>query len=229
MRNLLVCTFLFITTLLIHAQTDSCKVLLDKISGIYTGECKNGFANGKGKSIGEDTYTGTFKDGLPDGKGKYMYKNGDVFIGNWLRGKKDGQGKFEISINGKKNTINGYWKENEYVGLSEPAVSFRVTTSTGIFDYKVEKIKPVNEFDNANKITFSITSAFTDFLPADLKINMSSGQLTQIGKKFILTQYFCPVHCEISYSILFASSRKECRFTIDILEKGSFTVNLKND
>ncbi|MDD4994320.1 MAG: hypothetical protein PHR83_19025 [Paludibacter sp.] len=229
MKNLLICTFLFIATLQSNAQADSCKVLLDKISGIYTGDCKNGLANGKGKSVGEDTYTGSFKDGLPDGKGKYTYKNGDVFIGNWLRGKKDGQGKFEISINGKKNTINGYWKENEYVGLSEPVVSFKVTSSTGIFDYKVQKIKPVNEFDTDNKITISIKSAFTDFLPFDLKIEKSSGEIAQVGKKFVLTNYFCPVHCEISYTVLVASTRKQCRFSIDIVEKGNFTINLNND
>ena len=228
MRNLILFTF-FITTLFINAQTDSCKVLNEKISGKYTGECLNGLANGKAKSIGEDTYIGTFKDGLPDGKGKYIFKNGDVFIGNWLKGKKNGKGKFEISINGKKNTINGYWKENEYVGVSEPDVSFRVTNSSGILDYKVEKNKPVNEFENDNQITFMTKSAFTDFLPRDLKIDKSSGQTNQIGKKIVITQYFCPIHCEISYSILLAAGRKQCRFIIDILEKGKFTIILNND
>ncbi len=229
MRNLILFTFFFTTTLFINAQTDSCKVLLEKISGKYTGECLNGLANGNGKSIGVDTYIGTFKDGLPDGKGKYIFSNGDVFIGNWLKGEKNGKGKFEISINGKKNTINGYWKANEYVGVSEPDVSFRVTNSSGILDYKVEKNKPVNEFENDNQITFSTKSAFTDFLPTDLKIEKSSGQITQLGKKIVITQYFCPIHCEISYSILVANRRKQCRFIIDILEKGKFTIILNND
>jgi hypothetical protein len=229
MRKLILFTFFFITTLFINAQTDSCKVLLDKISGKYTGECLNGLANGKGKSIGEDTFIGTFKDGLPDGNGKYIFKNGDVFIGNWLKGKKNGKGKFEISINGKKNTINGYWKENEYVGVAKPDVSFRVTCASGLLDYKVEKNKPVNEFEKDNQITFSIKSAFADFLPGDLKIDKSSGQITQLGKKFVITQYFCPVHCEISYSISVGSFRKQCRFIIDIVEKGKFTITLNND
>lgn len=229
MKYLTLFTFFFITILFTNAQTDSCKVVLEKISGKYAGECLNGFANGKGKSIGEDTYIGTFKDGLPDGKGKYIYKNGDVFIGNWLKGKKNGKGKFEISINGKMNTINGYWKENEYVGVSEPDVSFRVTYFSGLIDYKVEKSKPVNEFDTNNQITFSIKSAFTDFLPTDLKIDKTSGQINQIGKKFVITQYFCPIHCEISYSILVAVGRRQCRFNIDILEKGKFNISLIND
>ena len=229
MRKLILFTLLCVTTLFINAQTDSCKVLLEKISGKYTGDCLNGLANGKGKSIGEDTYIGTFKDGFPDGKGKYIFNNGDVFIGNWLKGKKNGKGKFEISINGKKNTINGYWKEDEYAGVSEPDVTFRVTYFSGIFDYKVEKNKPVKEFENINKITLTIKSAFTDFLPTDLKIEKSSGQITQIGKKFEITQYFCPIHCEISYSILVAGGRRPCRFTIDVLEKGEFTITLNNE
>ena len=229
MRNLILFTLFIITTQFINAQTDSCKVLLDKICGKYTGECLNGLANGNGQSIGEDSYTGTFKNGLPDGKGKYIFNNGDVFIGYWLKGKKNGKGKFEISINGKKNIINGYWKENEYIGVSEPAVSYRVTNSSGILDYKVEKNKPVNELENNNQITFSTKSAFTDFLPTDLKIEKSSGQITQVGKKFVITQYFCPIHCEISYSILINNFRKECRFIIDILEKGKFTIVLNND
>ena len=79
MKNLILFSLFCVTTQFINAQTDSCKVLLEKISGKYTGDCISGLANGKGKSIGEDTYIGTFKDGLPDGKGKYIFKNGDVF------------------------------------------------------------------------------------------------------------------------------------------------------
>jgi len=228
MRYLTLFTFFFITILFANAQTDSCKVVSEKIRGKYTGECLNGFANGKGKSIGEDTYIGTFKDGLPDGKGKYIFKNGDVFIGNWLKGKKNGKGKFEISINGKTSTINGYWKEDEYVGVSEPDVSFRVSHVTGLFDYKVKKEKPINEFENNNQMTFSIKSSFIDFIPTDLKIEKSSGQISQIGKKIVITQYFCPVHCEITYSILSLGGRRQCRFTIDILEKGKFTIELND-
>jgi len=228
MRNLILITFL-VVILDINAQTDSCKVLLEKIAGNYTGECLNGLANGKGKSIGEETYIGTFKDGLPDGKGKYIFKNGDVFIGNWLNGKKNGKGKFEISINGKNYIVTGYWKDDEYVGVSEPKVSYRVTNCSGIFDYKVEKSKPVNEFDKNNHINISIKSAFTDFSPDDLKIVTTSGQINRLGKKIEITQYFCPFHCEINYTILVDFIRKPCRFSIDIEENGTFNISLSNN
>jgi hypothetical protein len=227
MKNLTLIIIFLVLTLSNNAQPDTCKVLLVKISGKYTGKCLNGLANGKGKSIGEDTYIGMFKDGLPDGKGKYFYKNGDVFQGYWYNGQKDGKGKFEYTLNGEKSTLIGYWEKDEYVGVTEPDISYRVTSSSGIINYKVEKNEPVNEKDK--EITFSIKSAFTDFAPTDLKIEKSSGQIVQSGKKFGITQYFCPLHCEISYTILVGENRKQCRFIIEIIEEGKYMITLSND
>ena len=227
MKNLSLIIIFLVLNLSLHAQTDSCKVLMEKISGKYVGKCMNGLANGEGKSIGEDTYIGTFKDGLPDGKGKYLFKNGDIFQGNWQNGKKDGKGKFEFTLNGKKQTLIGYWNKDEYVGLTEPSISYRVTSVTGIMNYKVDKIESVSEKDK--EINFSIKSAFTDFAPTDLKINKSSGQIFQTGKKFGITQFFCPFRCEISYSILVAETRKQCRFIIEILKEGKYIITLSND
>lgn len=227
MRNLINTIILLVLTLSINAQTDSCKVLLEKISGKYTGKCQNGLANGKGESIGEDTYTGTFKDGLPDGKGKYLYKNGDIFQGDWQKGHKEGKGKFVFTLNGKKSTLIGYWKNDEYVGTTEPAMSYKVLSSSGIMNYNVKKNESANGHDK--EITFSIKSAFMDFAPTDLKIDKSSGQIVQTGKKFSITQYFCPLRCEISYTILVGESRKQCRFIIEILDEGKYSVTLSND
>lgn len=211
----------------INAQNESCSVLLDKISGQYTGKCKDGLANGKGKSVGEDTYIGIFKDGLPHSRGKYLYKNGDLFKGSFKKGKKDGKGKFNYSLNGAKYTLIGYWKDDDYVGLTDPDISYRVTSSSGIPDYKVEKNESV--YNSGNGITFSIKSAFTEFLPRDLRIDNSSGQYFQSGKKFGVNQFFLPLHCEISYTILVGTIRKQCRFIIDIIEDGRYTVTLSND
>jgi hypothetical protein len=227
MKNLI----LIISTLFLmqsaKAQTDSCKVLLEKISGKYAGKCQNGLANGKGKSIGEDTYIGSFKVGLPHGKGKYLFKNGDIFQGDWQNGQKEGNGKFIYTLNGKKNTLIGYWKNDEFVGVINPDISYRVTSTSGIIDYKVEKKEPVYECQN--EITFSIKSAFTDFIPQDLKVENSTGQIVQSGKKFGINQYLCPLHCEISYTILVGKIRKQCRFIVDILEEGKYMITLSND
>ncbi len=221
---LIIVLFLALSTI---AQTDSCRVLAGKISGTYTGNCLNGLANGKGKSIGEDTFTGNFKDGLPDGKGKYLFKNGDIFQGYWKNGQKDGKGKFEYTLNGKKYTLNGYWKKDEYAGATDPDVSYRVSSSTGINNYRFEKNETGGE--NINEITISVHSAFIDYIPQDLKIENSSGQVLRSGKKIGITQYFCPLHCEISYTILISDTRKQCRFIFEILEAGKYTILLSND
>ena len=227
MKNLTLTLILLVLAQSINAQNDSCKVLLGKISGKYTGKCRNGLANGKGKSIGEDTYIGTFRDGLPDGKGKYLYKNGDIFQGYWQKGQKDGKGKFVYTLDGKKYTLIGYWKKDEYTGVTDPNISYRVTASSGIMNFEVEN----DEFAQAHdhEITFSIKSAFTDFAPTDLKIDNSSGQIVQSGKKISITKYFCPLHCEISYTIIVAENRKQCRFIIEILKEGKYSVTLSND
>lgn len=44
-----------------------------------------------------------------------------------------------------------------------------------------------------------------------------------------LSNYFTPLHCEVSYSILIAGIRKQCRFVIDIVEPGSYEVTISND
>jgi hypothetical protein len=211
----------------INAQTDSCTVLLEKISGKYTGNCLDGLANGKGESIGDDTYIGSFKNGLPHGKGKYIYKNGDVYLGYWKNGQKHGKGKFNYSLNTQKFTLTGYWKMDEYAGLTDPDVSFRVTSVSGINNYNVEKNESAGESDK--EITFSVKSAFMDFSPMDLKFENSSGQIILTGKKLVINQYFCPLHCEVSYSILTGESRKQCRFIFDILEEGNYMITLYND
>lgn len=227
MKNL---TFMIIALFLAHctiAQTDSCRVLAGKISGTYSGKCLNGLANGKGKSIGEDTYTGNFKDGLPDGKGKYIFKNGDIFQGYWKNGQKDGKGEFEYTLNGKKYKLTGYWKKDEFAGAMDPDVSYRVTSATGINNYTFEKNESGGE--NGNEITISVSSAFTDYVPQDLKIENSSGKVLRNGKKTGITQYFCPLHCEISYTILISDTRKQCRFIFEVMEAGNYTIILSND
>lgn len=208
----------------IDAQNETCKVLLEDISGKYTGECIDGLADGKGKSIGEDTYIGDFKNGLPHGKGKYVYKNGDTFKGSWKMGKKNGKGKFKYTLNNEKQTLIGYWENDEYVGTKNPEITYKVINSLGIIDYKIEKLESTD-----NKLRFSIKSAFTDFAPKDLKVEISSGQVSHVGKKFEVHQYFCPLYCEINYTILIAETKKQCRFIMEVLEEGNYKVTLFND
>jgi hypothetical protein len=224
MKNITLIMISLVLVQNINAQTESCKVLLEKISETYSGECQDGLANGKGTAKGEDTYTGVFKDGLPEGKGKYIYKNGEIFKGYWKNGLKDGKGKFEYSISGKGNTLVGYWKNDVYVGVAEPNISYKVAFASGILQYKVEKID-----GDDNVITFTIVSGISKIVPRDLKFNVSSGRIDQAGKELVISQYFVPFNCDMTYTIAKGGGRKQCHFMIDIIEKGKYKVTLSHD
>ena len=71
---------------------EKCKVVDTDIADSYEGDCKDGFAHGKGKASGRDTYDGEFKDGKQHGEGTYTWFSGDVYSGNWVEGKRNGWG-----------------------------------------------------------------------------------------------------------------------------------------
>ena len=97
------------------AQT-SCRVLKPQIDGTYTGDCKDGLAEGKGEATGIDFYKGEFVKGLPDGKGIYIWKNGATYEGQWKKGLRDGTGTYSHKIEGKDSILIGKWKKDEYLG-----------------------------------------------------------------------------------------------------------------
>jgi hypothetical protein len=207
-----------------HAQKKKCTVLDEKISTSYTGKCQDGLAHGKGKATGEDSYKGFFHEGLPHGQGKYLYKNGDVYQGSWKNGLKEGEGKLVYYLNGKKRTLRGIWENDNYIGDVKPDASVKVKSVLGITNYQVEEGKGEDD-----QVVFSIKLAFSDFIPEDLMIDKSSGQIIQSAKKFEISQYNLPLHCEIRYSIMVGNIRKLCRFNFEVVEKGSYSITLNND
>lgn len=154
------------------AQHDSCKVLVKEIAGSYKGDCLNGLANGKGAAFGKDSYVGNFVNGFPDGKGKYKYDNGNVFTGYWTKGLKNGQGKFIYYIEDKKYVQVGYWKDDNYVGLSNPDDFYRITNRSGTEDFEIKKLS-----DNQVKLKISFYSSMLMYVPDNLKITTTTGQL----------------------------------------------------
>lgn len=225
MKKILLLNLLLLLFAFANAQEKSCSVLLNELSGYYKGKCQNGLAEGKGKAKGKDSYVGYFKDGLPHGKGTYVYSNGDKYTGNWKKGKKDGKGKFNYSLNNKKYKLIGYWQQGEYKGKVNPDKKYNINSSSGILYHKVEETE--NELET---ITVIIKSALTNFKPSDLEVNVSSGQVMMEGKAAVISNYFYPLNCEVTYSIAMgASQRKTCRFLIDFLEKGSYKITLSND
>jgi hypothetical protein len=220
--------FLFPVFLFSNAQSDSCKVLLKSIADDYDGKCKAGLAHGKGTARGEDTYTGHFKNGLPDGKGTYTYKNGDIYKGYWKEGLKEGNGKFTLTRGETTIVQTGYWKGDEYVGKTDPEKLYHVRSSQGILNYTVNQIKSDSDADRS--VIIFIRSAMINYIPPDLQIGNSSGKLMISGKRSTISDYFCPLIVEVSYSIeMAAGDRKICNFSIEILEEGRYEILISND
>ncbi len=205
-------------------EQGTCKVLLKEISGTYKGDCKDGLANGKGTATGEDKYTGQFKNGLPDGKGKYSYKNGNSFKGTWVNGLKEGRGTYIYYVDGKINMMEGYWKNDEYVGPDDPDLFYRVTNQSGISHYTIKKVE-----GKMDKVTITFIAAMTSYVPSDLKVNVSTGKLGREAKNVAISQYSLPMHCEVHYSFLSSGGIWQCFFYFDILKPGSYEIVLNND
>ena len=114
------------------SQKADCKVELQDLQGQYSGDCRKGFAHGKGTATGVNKYTGQFKDGLPDGKGVYYYADSTYFDGNFQEGIREGKGELHLQGIDKTDSIQkGYWSGGKYVG--KEYVTY-VTNSQSIFD-----------------------------------------------------------------------------------------------
>ncbi|MDN5201290.1 hypothetical protein QQ008_07955 [Fulvivirgaceae bacterium BMA10] len=119
MRLLNIILLLFFIGGITFAQ-DNCKVSMESISGTYEGGCKKGLADGIGEAKGTDSYKGQFKKGLPNGKGVYTWANGNVYDGEWKKGKMHGQGKMMVKVSqDADSTYIGYWQNDEYIGTEK--------------------------------------------------------------------------------------------------------------
>jgi len=154
----------------IHAQEADCKVLVDSLKGTYTGECKNGKANGTGKAVGINTYDGEFKNGLPEGKGKYTWGNGDYYYGSWKKGQKDGKGELHHFENGVERLTTGYWKKDNYRGEYENPYVITNTTSD-IGRVEVEKMS-----SNERSITITVN----DLRNNAFRVGSAAGQTSTV-------------------------------------------------
>lgn len=133
-------------------STKACKVELKSLTGAYQGECKNGFAHGKGEAKGEHRYVGMFKYGLPNGKGTYYHNTGVYYEGNFQDGLKEGKGETHYRRDGMSDSIvKGYWSADEYRGKNYKTYDI---TEMPAFD-RLE-ITPSDE--SGNTLTIEITT-----------------------------------------------------------------------
>lgn len=196
----LIISFLFINNI----QAQDCKVSAEAIKGTYTGDCKDGKANGKGKSVGTDTYEGEFKNGMPDGYGEYTWSNKEVYKGNFKKGDKDGQGEMKfISKAGKDSTVTGFWKKNKYIGLYEkPYLVGDKTTKINRVDFSLARNTQQYGVININTYMISGSDApeITDITILAGDYVTKSGSL--LGKSAVtrLQQVTFPFRARFRYS-----------------------------
>ncbi|MDP4262856.1 MAG: hypothetical protein Q8941_10020 [Bacteroidota bacterium] len=137
-----------------RALPQECMVAKEPLKGIYTGDCKNGKADGKGKAVGTDTYEGEFKAGLPDGQGTYTWSNGNSYTGKFVKGLKEGKGVLNYKrTNASDSMIDGYWKKDGYIGRYEHPYIVHYT-SRNVTEVEVQ----LKKTDGYKQVTFYVTN-----------------------------------------------------------------------
>ncbi len=220
---LLMSIFLMFTTQL-SAQNEV-KVLMEDISGTYTGESKNGLAHGTGKSVGKDTYEGKFKNGLPNGSGIYTWANGDTYNGMWKAGKQNGNGTFTVIVNNEKIERHGVWKSGEF-SKEVKKQPYKIDMVRNITRYTVRKID-----DSGNQVTFAIMQAGTTIAEVDnLSITGDSGNKFDNGSMVGYENMQYPFSLKINYTTwnTLHTQQFDALFEITITEKGSYKIVLNH-
>ncbi|MCX6239139.1 MAG: hypothetical protein NTY07_16520 [Bacteroidia bacterium] len=203
---------------------DACKVLKPEISGKYTGDCKNGVADGKGVAEGKDKYEGKFKKGLPNGQGIYTWSTGEVYKGSWHEGKKQGDGKLTFKSNGIDSTTIGIWKDDVF-DRKRVENPYSVYRSNGIKRYNVER------FSDGDKVTLTIMkNGNNNSTVRGLTFFCTSGMTYSVGSKLGYESVIFPCNVKIIYSTSNAlnTASIECAFEIEIKTPGIWDIQLDN-
>jgi len=218
--RLIIFLFLFSGTIA-YSQQDSCKVIKPEISGSYTGDCKNGLAQGKGVAQGVDHYEGQFNKGLPDGKGKYIWANGTYYEGRWENGFRNGSGKMVY----RDSTVTGYWKEDKYVG-KKLIPSYEIMRSVGVTRSNIKK-----SIGNEDEVRVKILKGGAENNELiDFTISYSSGEEYRGGNIYGIKKFKFPVLIKINYSTwnTFHTSLYPVIFEFRINEPGIWDVSISN-
>ncbi len=193
----------------INVSAQNCDVKLESISGKYEGDCKKGLANGKGKSVGTDTYEGEFKKGLPSGMGVYTWVNGDVFTGEFKKGLKEGKG---MLTSPDKETLDGYWLDDEYIGKDSKPYKIMSQAAT------ISKISVRRKSNDKNQIDISYQQLGRKVSYDNIKVTNQEGNFGSL----IENQYVKAIQAVV-FPFRFMVSSKD-NFDIQISQPGHWEV-----
>ncbi len=212
-------------------QTSSdCKVESEALKGSYTGDCKNGLANGKGEAKGLERYTGSFKNGMPNGEGTYYFKDGTFFIGNFQDGLREGKGEMHFPVAGQADSVlKGYWSADEYRGREYVCYKFGGST---YFD-KVDII-PSKESGHTLTIEISTNSGSPDGSNPHGGIALFVSDVSPSDGVFVnkITSYQTPNKASVKYDIsklpahFFVTISNGETFSIDLYKSANWTIRL---
>ena len=230
-KNFVQKAFVLVSFLLIYGNllSQDCTVKKESLKGTYTGDCKKGKANGKGKAVGTDTYEGEFKSGLPSGEGTYTWKNGNVYTGHFSKGMMDGEGSFVIKKpNGSDSTVHGFWKNDNYVGLFEhPYKVYNKSSAIDQIDFKYKK-------EDNNRIIFNVSN--TSAGAASFQSSSMSAKVDDIimysgsiGRTDITSSSPKKMQTTV-YDVIFPARMKVViggdNFEVEFREPGTYTVEV---
>lgn len=205
------------------AAQSNCKVMKVEISASYTGECKQGLANGMGEATGEDFYKGEFVKGLPDGKGNYIWKNGAVYKGDWKKGLRDGKGEYSVKVNGKDSILVGNWFEDKFIGNTKPPVPY-------VIEYRnsIGRVSCIRVGDRPYvKYKFSRSGGEQNTIN-NLLLQGSSGSESNLASFTGFEQVTFPFKGKVSFNApnAFQTSILTCELRITINQPGSWIVTI---
>lgn len=127
-----------------------CRVLDPDLQECYRGECRDGWAHGRGEASGRadyagefshgrkqgrgrlrlangDIYTGAFRDDQPHGPGTYLWQSdaaqrGNHYVGEFRAGKRDG---FGVLLTATGDRYEGQWHDDVRAGQTATEIQFQ--------------------------------------------------------------------------------------------------------
>lgn len=202
-----------------------CRVLVEAISEIYVGECRDGLAHGNGIATGIDKYEGAFRRGFPHGRGTYTWANGDVYTGQWRNGMRHGRGTFISQENGEITKQSGAWVNDSFLG-KDGAAAFK----TGhIFNLERYAIRRTGEGRRV-LVNFYYGGRQGQW-PADFDFKIGSGFSQREGLAVGYDEVNFPANILITYTVPDKLGRGlaiPVRFELTINQPGQWEIRLYN-
>lgn len=214
---------LIIVSLVVSAQ-ESCKVLLPALDSLYTGDCKNGLANGSGEAWGNYYYKGKFSNGYPHGVGRAKYPDGTVYNGLWKNGLRNGRGTLTFREDGREVEKTWMWKNDEKQKEIIPP-SYRIISQRNIGRLRIYDQGGTNSVWFYPKSDGGVISGIQDFL-----MSASGGKEIIDIQKIGYEEVTFPFKGSIKYKAWnkLRTVEQEIFLEIEIEKSGNWMVEIQN-